>query len=129
MLTLLTALALCQLDGGVLTDSARADAPRAEAADAGRAPIVVLDVLSGALVVRPEDGGTPSLVHVGDGCYEPTESCMRVAKEHASDEGELDQARKIDAKWLFAAFGGGALVGLAVGIAVGIFSPIHPKGP
>lgn len=123
MLKLLAALALCQLDGG-------SDAPVLDAGVA-RAPIVVLDVLSGALVVRPEDGGTPVLTHVGDGCYEPTESCIRMGKEHASDEGELGQARKVDAKWLGVAFAGGALTGLAVGLVIGIVSPIKigPKGP
>jgi hypothetical protein len=116
MIAFLTALALSQLDGGVLTDSSRADAPRV--------PIVIMDVVEGALVVRPEDGGSPVAVHVVEGCYEPTASCVRMGKEHASDEGELDQARKVDAKWLFAAFGGGALTGLAVGIVIGFLTPV-----
>lgn len=102
MLPLVLMLSLGQVDGG------------------NDAPIVILDVVQGSLLVRPEDGGFNESVFVEEGCYLPSESCIRAGKQAARKSAELAEANTVGAKWIGLAFVGGAVTGLAIGVAIGI---------
>lgn len=117
-MSLLLILALGQVDGG----SADAGVPPSDA------PIVVLDVVSGELIIREETDGVVTSVPrgVGDGCYLPTESCVRVGKQKARKDAELEEANRQQMKWIAVAFGGGAVVGVVLTV-IGFMVSGHVK--
>lgn len=107
MLALALTMLLAQ-DGGPTIDST---------VDAGAPEI--LDVASGTLMtyIIDADGGTIWLEPrtVGEGCYLPTQDCLRIAKQKARTEAETKSWESGWGKWVAASFG----VGLAMGFAVG----------
>lgn len=106
-------------DGGVPFDAG------SSASDAGAsdAPLIVLEVQAGELLVREPnlDAGTDVLVqmHVNEGCYEPTESCLRIGKKEAKLTGEVQSWNTADLKWVGVAFSAGAVTGIIVGAILG----------
>ncbi len=99
----LVVAAMLSVDGGVAAD----------------APLIVLEVDEGNLVVRDPnpDGGTVDLLratHVGEGCYLPTESCIRSGKTKAKQAAKIESWDTADLKWVGTAFAAGAVVGAII---------------
>jgi hypothetical protein len=83
------------------------------------APLVVLEVDHGDLIVREPnpDGGTTDLLvprAVAEGCYLPTESCIRDGKKEARKTAEISNWNTADLKWVAVAFSAGVVVGAGV---------------
>lgn len=93
----------------------------AQAPDGGFSdvPLVVLEVDHGDLVVRepnPDGGVTDLLIPraVDEGCFLPTESCLRSGKKQAKQGAEISSWSSADLKWVGIAFSVGVVVGAAV---------------
>lgn len=115
MLIALTALLLTGVDAGV-DDDAGIDAGESD----GGFERVIYDVVEGDLTVRSEgvDGGILPL-HVTEGCWLDTRTCVNAGKEKAFSEHEVQSLETGWIRWLGVAFGAGVAAGTVVGLVVG----------